>query len=294
MTIGNFDGVHRGHLTLVAECRRQGEAVGGPAVVLTFDPHPQQMLQPETFLPMLTTTAERVRLLQAAGADQVVILHTTPDLLELTPEEFFEVVVRRHFDVRFLVEGDNFGFGRRRSGSVETLAGLCRRYGLGLEIVPPQLVGGTRVCSSRVRSSLQEGAVWETAECLGRPYRLSGWVAVGQGRGRTLGFATANLEKITTVIPAGGVYAVLVLHEGQTWPGACNIGPNPTFGEKAQKVEVHLIGFEGDLYGQQLTLSFFERLRDTQPFASVNDLVSQLRDDVEQARQVVKESIICP
>jgi riboflavin kinase/FMN adenylyltransferase len=203
-------------------------------------------------------------------------------------------VVRQQFDVRFLVEGDNFGFGRRRSGNVETLAGLCRRDGLGLEIVPPQLVKGTRVSSNRVRSSLLEGAVWETAECLGRPYRLSGRVIVGQGRGHSLGFATANLDQITTVVPADGVYAVLVLHEGQTWPGACNIGPNPTFREEARKVEVHLIGFDGDLYEQQLTVSFIDRLRDIRPFGSVQELVSQLREDVEQAREVVEESIICP
>lgn len=287
VSVGNFDGVHRGHVALLKELRRQAAATHGPAVALTFDPHPLQLLRPDTCPPPLTTTAERARLLQAHGVDHVVVLRTTHDLLSLTAEEFFERVVRGHFDGRAMVEGVNFGFGRGRGGNVETLAGLCRRDGLSLVVVPPLEVGGEAVSSSRVRAALRRGAVREAAECLGRPYRLTGTVGTGQRRGATLGFPTANLERMGTLVPGDGVYAVRAWREEASWPGAANVGPNPTFGEGARKVEVHLIGFQGDLYGRELSVDFIDRLRDTRPFSSVNELITQLRADVERARAVV-------
>jgi riboflavin kinase/FMN adenylyltransferase len=286
VSVGNFDGVHRGHVALLEELRRQAVAVGGPGVVLTFDPHPLQLLRPNGFPPPLTTMAERARLLRAHGADRVVVLRTTHDLLRLTAEEFFARVVRGHFDARAMVEGTNFGFGRGRGGNVETLAELCRRDGVSLVVVPPLNLDGQPVSSSRVRSALQGGAVRDAAECLGRPYRLTGTVGTGQRRGATLGFPTANLERMETLIPGNGVYAVRVFHEAATWPGAANVGPNPTFGEDARKVEVHLIGFQGDLYGRELSVDFLDRLRDTRPFGSVGELVAQLRADVERAKEI--------
>jgi riboflavin kinase/FMN adenylyltransferase len=283
LSVGNFDGVHRGHIALLNELRCRAAAVHGPAVALSFDPHPLQLLRPDSYPPPLTTVAERARLLQAHGADHVVLLRTTHDMLQLTAEEFFEQVVRARFDVRAMVEGESFGFGRGRGGNVATLAELCRRDGLTLVVVPPVHVGGEPVSSSRVRAALQRGAVAEATECLGRPYRLIGTVGTGQRRGATLGFPTANLVRTETLVPGDGVYAVGVEHAGRAWAGAANVGPNPTFGENAHKVEVHLIGFQGDLYGRELAVDFVERLRDTRPFAGVNELVAQLRADMERA-----------
>jgi riboflavin kinase/FMN adenylyltransferase len=286
VSIGNFDGVHCGHVALIAELRRQALAAGGPGVALTFDPHPLKLLRPEIFAPVLTTIAERARLLLANGADHVVILQTTHDLLQLTAEQFFDRVIRGHFEARTLVEGVNFGFGRGRGGNIQTLAALCQRDQLGLAVVPPVEVGGQRVSSSRVRAALERGAVHEAAACLGRPYRLCGVVGAGQRRGQTLGFPTANLERIETLVPGNGVYAVRAWHNAVAWPAAANVGPNPTFGEHARKVEVHLIGFQGELYGQSLAVDFLQRLRDTRPFPSVADLVAQLGADVERARAI--------
>jgi len=286
LAIGNFDGVHRGHLALLAEVRRQAAAVGGPAVALTFDPHPLQLLRPEQFQPVLTTVPDRAALLQANGADQVVILRTTPELLQLTPEEFFSRVVRDQLAARAMVEGINFGFGRNRAGDVETLRRLCAGAGLALAVVPPlKTANGVTISSSRVRTALVGGDVREAAALLGRPYRLHGTVATGQRRGHQLGFPTANLEGATSLVPGDGVYAVRVHHQGTLWPGAANVGPNPTFGEQGRKVEVHLIGFRGDLYGQRLAADFIDRLRDTRAFDGVAQLVEQLRLDVERARQ---------
>jgi riboflavin kinase/FMN adenylyltransferase len=286
VSIGNFDGVHRGHASLLTALRKEARAAGGPAVALTFDPHPLELLRPGQTLPVLTTPADRSRLLHELGADEVLILHTTPDLLALSAAAFFGEVVQRRLAVRAMVEGVNFGFGHNREGNIDTLAELCRAASLTLTVVPPLQVDGAEVSSSRVRALLQQGAVRAAASLLGCPYRLHGTVSTGQRRGQTLGFPTANLAPLLTLCPGAGVYAVRAAVGRTTWPGAANIGPNPTFGEQTHKVEVHLIGFQGDLYGQPLAVDFIDRLRDTRPFGSVAELRDQLRRDVEQARQL--------
>lgn len=289
LAVGNFDGVHLGHAALLAKLREQARAVAGPAVAVTFDPHPLELLRPGKPLALLTTPRDRSRLLQELGADEVVVLRTTPDLLALTAEAFFARVIRERFAARAMVEGVSFGFGHNREGNTATLERLCAEASIPLTIVPPVLLDGAEVSSSRIRAALQCGAVEEAARLLGRPYRLHGIVAVGQRRGQTLGFPTANLEQIAVVAPGDGVYAVRAEVDGAVWPGAANIGPNPTFGEHARKVEVHLIGFEGDLYGKALAVDFLRRLRDTRPFSGAAELAGQLRRDVEHAQRVFEE-----
>jgi riboflavin kinase/FMN adenylyltransferase len=290
VSIGNFDGVHRGHAALLAELRRHASAIRGPAVVLTFEPHPLQLLRPDQFMPVLTTLDDRTENLQAAGVDHVVVLRTEFDLLQLSASEFFERIILDHLGVRALVEGFNFGFGRNREGNVDTLAALCHKHQLRLEVVPPLHMAGVPVSSSRVRDNLLRGDIRDAAELLGRPYRLRGRVGTGQQRGQTLGFPTANLTELQTVVPGNGVYAVRAEVGSGTWPGAANIGPNPTFGENARKVEVHLIGFQGDLYNRELAVDFIARLRDTRPFNGPADLVAQLRKDVAEARRIAAPS----
>ncbi|MGH7168665.1 MAG: bifunctional riboflavin kinase/FAD synthetase [Gemmataceae bacterium] len=289
VAIGNFDGVHRGHAALLAELRRQAEQIHGPAIALTFDPHPIELLRPGQTPPRLTTAEDRTRLLQELGADRVLVLRATHELLALRAAEFFAQVIQERLDARALVEGTNFGFGRGREGDVTTLARLCEAAAMRLTVVPPLILDDIEVSSSRVRSALTAGNVREGEALLGRPYRLHGLVGRGQRRGQQLGFPTANLEQMRTLVPGEGVYAVRVPHEGKIWLGAANIGPNPTFGENARKVEIHLIGFQGDLYGQPLAVDFVERLRDTRSFKSVAELIEQLRRDIEQARRIAKD-----
>jgi riboflavin kinase/FMN adenylyltransferase len=287
VSFGNFDGVHRGHASLIHELRKLGGAVGGPAVAVTFDPHPLQLLRPASFLPVLTNMPDRAALLQAVGADHVLILKATPELLQLSAGDFFAKVVCERLGARAMAEGVNFAFGHNREGNVQTLEELCRQSGMRLSIVPPfTSADGRIVSSSRVRGAIDAGNVREAADLLARPYRLRGVVSTGQRRGQTIGFPTANLERIGTVIPRDGVYAVRAEVDGVTWPAAANIGPNPTFGEHARKVEIHLIGFQGDLYGRDLAVDFLDRLRDTRPFPDVKALVEQLRVDVESARRI--------
>ncbi len=288
VAIGNFDGVHRGHAALVTEVRRLAEEVHGPAVVLTFDPHPLQLLRPERFLPLLTTPGDRAAFLLACGAQEVILLRTTAELLRLEPEQFFQRVLVEGLGVRGLVEGEDFHFGHRRAGSVEMLRSLCRDAKVVLSVVPPVTIDGVAVSSSRIRTSLERGDVTTAAQLLGRPHRLHGRVSAGQKRGRTLGFPTANLEPLVTFAPGDGVYAVRVVRQEGVWAGAANIGPNPTFGENSRKVEVHLIDYQGDLYGEDLAVDFLAHLRDTRPFATIDELREQLRRDVEQARRFAR------
>ena len=284
VTVGNFDGVHRGHAALIAETRRHAHEFRAPAVALTFDPHPFELLRPGQAQPLLTTTANRVRLLHELGADHVMVLHTTSSLLALSAADFFERVLRERLAVRAVVEGASFGFGHNRAGNVETMAQLCRTADLTFTVVPPVRVGDVVVSSSRVRAALLRGDVTEAAALLGRPYRVVGTVVVGEKRGRTIGFPTANLNRLQTLAPADGVYAVRAVVGDKTYAGAANLGPNPTFGENARKIEVHLLDFGEDLYGSTLAVDFVRRLRDTRPFASVAELIEQLRRDVAEAR----------
>jgi riboflavin kinase/FMN adenylyltransferase len=287
VSVGNFDGVHRGHAALVAELAARARQVGGPAVAVTFDPHPIALLAPERLQPLLTTPPDRAELLQAAGADHVLILRTTPELLHLEARAFVDRVLGERLAARALVEGFNFRFGRGRAGDNELLAEWCRGRGVSLAVVPPFALDGAVVSSSRVRAALEAGDVAAAARLLGRPYRLRGVVGEGAKRGRALGFPTANLQQPATLVPGNGVYAVRARPAGGgVWPGAANVGPNPTFGEQARKVEVHLIGYEGDLYGRPLAVDFVARLRDTRPFAGPADLVRQLRADVAAARRL--------
>lgn len=286
VTIGNFDGVHRGHQYLMGQLRSQAAACNGPAVVLTFDPHPLQLLRPENAPPLLTVPEERARLLHLAGADHVVFLRTSADLLNLSAQQFFDDVLLKNFQPRTIVPGFNFGFGKNREGTVNLLKEYCLKANICFLLVEPLHQGQMTVSSSRIREVLTQGQVDKATEMLGRPYLISGLVSTGQRRGNTIGFPTANLEQIATLIPGEGVYAVRTQVNHCLYAAAANIGPNPTFGESSRKVEVHILDFSGDLYGQMLYVEFVKRLRDTRPFPSVTALKEQLATDIATVRRI--------
>ena len=286
LAVGNFDGVHRGHARLIARLRANADALGVAAVALTFDPHPVAVLRPDKAPAPLVWTARKVALLQAAGATEVGVFRTGPWLLGLTAREFFDRIIVGRFAARGMVEGPNFAFGRDRGGDAALLADWCAESGLSLEVVEPTDFDGEMVSSSRIRRLLAEGRADVAARLLGRPYRLRGVVVHGAGRGRGLGFPTANVADIDTLVPDNGVYAALAFIDGQgpPLPTATHIGPNATFGEHARNVEAHILDFDGDLYGRTLELEFLTRLRDTRKFAGLDDLLAQIKIDVERAR----------
>ena len=290
VTVGNFDGVHRGHRELLRTARRWADQLAGPCLAVTFDPPPVILLNPSAWKPPLVTLADRVRLLHEAGADHVAILKSDAGLLSLSPEAFFEDVLQRFLGAKAVVEGYNFCFGRARAGDTKLLAQLCQNAGLHFEEVQPLLHDGEAISSSRVRQELQRGNLELVQALLSRNHEIIGTVVTGAQRGRTIGFPTANLGPVATLIPGDGVYAVWATVRGQRFPAAANVGPAPTFGEQARKVEVHLLDFYGDLYDQELRVEFVRKLRETKPFSGIEQLTAQLQQDIQQARQLLKRN----
>jgi riboflavin kinase/FMN adenylyltransferase len=287
VAIGNFDGVHRGHVAIVKRLLERAEAVGGRAIVFTFDPHPVRILRPDQCPPPLTWTERKAELLAAQGVDWIVAYPTDEALLQLSAAEFFQQIVCDALAARALVEGPNFYFGHNREGNVERLAELSATAGITLDVVAPVEIGGEIVSSSRVRELIHAGQVEEAGKLLSAPYRIRGMVTHGAGRGAKIGFPTANLSAIDTLLPAQGVYAGRAIVGDASYPAAINLGPSPTFGDAMIRVEVHLIGLAEPLYGQPLEVDFLARLRDIRPFESPAALVEQLKRDIEQVIRIV-------
>ena len=300
VAIGNFDGVHLGHARLVARLVERAAEVGGPPVVFTFDPHPVRVLRPRECPPPLTWTERKAELLAALGVEHVVAYPTDEALLRLSAEEFFDLVLRETLQARALVEGPNFYFGRGREGNVDRLRALATEAGMTLDVVEPARDGGDLVSSSRVRALLGErGDVAAAARMLTAPYRIRGIVTHGVGRGAKIGFPTANLEGIDTLLPAQGVYAGVGRLVGKhapegVWPAAVHVGSNPTFGEDAAKVETHLVGCRDTIYGRPLEVDFHERLRGVERFATTQELVDQVRRDVDRTLRVAAAAGVSP
>lgn len=295
VAVGNFDGVHIGHAAIVSELRTMASRLSAEASVLTFDPHPATLVRPDAAPMPLSTAGRRAELLLSLGVDSVFVQPMVPSLVELSAAAFFDQVLCQRMGAVGLVEGVDFRFGRGREGDVAMLTRLCEAGGLACDVVEPVLGGDAIVSSSRVRSLIATGEVGLAASLLTAPYRISGRVVEGAKRGRTLGFPTANLDSITTLLPAPGVYAADVVVDssrdsppthGARQAAAVHLGGNVSFGETTLSVEAHLIGFTGDLYGRTLHVDFRERLRDTHRFDSREALVSQLEVDVRRAAEV--------
>jgi riboflavin kinase / FMN adenylyltransferase len=289
VAIGNFDGVHHGHRSIVEALNRHATNVNGPTIVFTFDPHPVRLLRPESSPPPLTWTDRKADLLAEIGIDAMIAYPTDRELLELSYGDFFQLIVVERLAAKAMVEGPNFFFGHNREGNVERLAELCRERSIALEIVSPNSMGNELVSSSRIRKLIQDGEVGLAREMLTQPYRIRGIVVHGDARGGKLGFPTANLDGIDTLVPKFGVYAGRALLNHRWHWSAIHIGPSPTFGQKLPRVEAHILNFEGSLYGRTIEIDFIERLRDISSFSSPQELQHQLLQDVEATRVIARE-----
>ncbi|RKH11122.1 bifunctional riboflavin kinase/FAD synthetase [Corallococcus sp. CA053C] len=286
VALGNFDGVHVGHQALFAEAVRHA-----PAAALTFQPHPGKVLQPELAPKLITLLPRKLELLAACGLTGVVVQPFTRDYAR-TPPSDFESALLDVLGAGHLVVGSDFTYGVARAGTVTTLREAAAKRGAHVHVVQPVHVDGVVASSSRIREYILEGRVGAARRLLGRPFDLDGTVVAGAGRGRTIGFPTANVDTQNELRPAPGVYAIRARlkaeGEGGPWrPGAANIGVKPTFGGTEVTIEAHLLDFSGDLYGQELRVQFLERLRPEQRFGSAAELVGQIKRDVEAARTVV-------
>lgn len=288
-TVGTFDGVHLGHWAVLQEIRARAEATGRRSVLVTFDPHPLRIVRPEHSPPLLTTPIEKKEILAESGLDWAVFLTFTESLSRYAPRQFVEEILVGRLGVEELVIGYDHGFGRDREGSPETLERIGRELGFTVDVVAPVAAEGTAVSSSRIRRLIGDGDVRGAHACLGRPYSVRGIVVRGDGRGKGLGFPTANLSIMggDKLIPPQGIYAVRGVLRSGTWAGALHLGPRPTFKGSPPSIELHLIDFEGDIYGEEVRVDFVEQLRGVEPFTTVDALVAQIRVDVERARSVV-------
>ena len=290
VSIGNFDGVHKGHARIAERLLALARQQGGPAVVLTFDPHPARILRPEQAPTPLAWTERNAEMLESLGVDAVVAYPTDRALLEMEAREFFDRIVCDKLRARGMVEGQNFFFGHHRRGTIEVLEQFCGAAGTALDVVEPLVIDGQTVSSSRVRGLISGGRVDEALRLLTRPYRIRGQVVHGQGRGNRLGFPTANVEGIDTLLPGEGIYAGRAWLGELAYPTAMSLGPNPTFDEAALKVEAFLLDFHGDLYGQPIEIDFLARLRNIKRFESAEQLVAQMSQDVERTRAIAAGS----
>ena len=286
VTIGNFDGVHQGHAKLLEQLILRAREVDGPAIVLTFDPHPVRILRPELAPPPLTWTSQKAELLSDLGVDATVVYPTDKNFLKLSAEQFFEEIVIQRLGAKALVEGPNFAFGKDRGGSTELLQSLCDMHDVQLQIVTPLLAGDQFVSSSRIREAITVGDVDTASEMLTRPYRVRGMVTHGMNRGAAMGFPTANLVGIDTLVPAVGVYAAVAWWQDNPFAAAVNIGGNPTFAEEEHKFEVHLLDFNEAIYGQVLSVDIHSRLRGVETFDDKDALLAQIQQDIAAVREI--------
>jgi len=292
LTLGNFDGVHLGHQAIIRRATDEARALGGQAVVLTFEPHPIAVLAPDRAPPLLQPLRDRLALFREHGVAATVLQRFTRAFAALTPDQFVEDFLLRHLDLAHVVVGHNVSFGKGRAGSVETLAELGRRHGFAVDVVGPVAVEGEQVSSTALRGVLRTGDMRRAHRMLGRPFAMRGRVVAGEQRGRTLGFPTANLHlRPWLVLPPDGVYAVAAALDGRRVPGVLNVGIRPTFGERRRTIEVHLLDWSGDLYGRWLGVDVIERLRGEQAFAGVDALRAAIAADVARARTVLAADV---
>jgi len=285
--VGNFDGVHLGHQRILETLRQRAAPHDGTVVVITFNPHPQRVLHPDTAPRLIATRAQKVAWLEAAGVDVMLELPFTRQLAALSPVAFVDRVLQRGLRVSEVHIGRNFRFGRDRAGSFTTLAELGDRHGFTAMAVPGVRQGGERISSSRIRTALGAGDVQLAAALLGRQEALVGQVVPGDARGRILGFPTANLAVENELVPFTGVYATTLLVDHEPLPAVTNIGSRPTFPGAGSAVETHILNYSGDLYGRDVELRFAARLRDERRFAGLDELKAQIALDVAAARRVL-------
>ena len=289
LTIGVFDGVHLGHRHLIRKLIQRAAEGNFLSGVVTFNSNPKAVLSPKTKMARLTTMEERARLLKSLGVDLVVPITFTAEVAALSAREFV-LYLKKYLKLRGLVIGPNFALGRGREGNVATLQSLGLELGFTVEIVKPLMTENTLVSSTAVREALARGDMKTTTKLLGRYFSLSGPVASGVERGHILGFPTANIQlEPGQALPEDGVYATLAHVGDKVYQSVTNIGVKPTFGKGERTVEVHILDFTGDLYGRKLTIELVERLRAEVKFAGPEELAAQIKEDVEQAKTVLKK-----
>ncbi|WP_174556683.1 bifunctional riboflavin kinase/FAD synthetase [Rhodococcus tukisamuensis] len=299
LTIGVFDGVHRGHAQLISRAVKAASERGVPSVVMTFDPHPMEVVRPGSHPAQLTTLARRAELAEELGVDVFCVIPFTPEFMKLSPERYAHEILVERLHVAEVVVGENFTFGKKAAGTVDLLRQIGSRFGFAVDGVNLLAEHAVTFSSTYIRSCVDAGDVAAAAEALGRPHRVEGVVVHGDGRGRLLGFPTANIAPPThSAIPADGVYAAWftllgpgpvagTVESGERYPAAVSVGTNPTFSGRTRTVEAFVLDAEADLYGQHVAVDFVDRVRGMEKFDSVDALVEEMGRDAEKVREIL-------
>mgnify|MGYP000521889527 FL=1 len=291
LTVGTFDGVHAGHRAIIDTVVAKANERGGRSVLVTFDPHPRNIINPgDDGIKLLTTLEERCEILEELGIDRMIVIPFDRDFSLLSSEEFIRDVIHKKIGVSEFVIGYDHHFGRNREGTIETIEKLGAELGFDSYVVSKHEVGEKTVSSTAIRNAISEdGNIEQATDFLQRPYRLNGTVVHGDKRGKAIGFPTANIkpEHVNKIIPKEGVYAVKVRINGDWFNGMMNIGTRPTFDGEQQTLEVHLFNFETDIYGKEVQVRFFKRIRDEKKFNGKEELIEQLKEDKKHTQQLL-------
>ena len=290
VTIGNFDGVHLGHREIFRKLKLAAKEIGGVSVVITFDPHPLKVVPSSRSVILINTIEEKINLIEASGVDYLIIISFDSAFSALTAVEFTERILVGRIGLKRLIIGYDYAFGKGREGDVSLLRRLGNKFSFEVEELAPISDGSINYSSTLIRKMIREGAVAAATHFLGRNYSIAGRVVHGADRGKTLGFPTANISTDKELIPADGVYAVKVKIDDSLYDAACNIGFNPTFATETKSIEVFIFDLNADLYGKEIRIYFFDRLRDEKRFGSVDELVAAIAADVDSCRKILASS----
>lgn len=287
LTMGNYDGFHRGHQSIVSLLKSQSFKRKLPSLVYTFDPHPVKILAPEIAPSLINTLEQKIELLQKMKIDILVLEKFTPHFAKTSPEGFFQTNLMRHLKPHFITVGYDFTFGSKRMGNIETLERLCFANQVDVKIVDPKMVGQKLASSSLIRKLVEQGKVEGARELLNRPYFMDGEIIRGEQRGTMLGFPTANLKTENEIPPDIGVYATLFCLNHKNYSSVTNVGHRPTFGKGELTIETHVLGLKKNIYGKKVRVFFIKKIRDEKKFDSEQFLIRQIRSDINQAKQIL-------
>jgi riboflavin kinase / FMN adenylyltransferase len=290
LTIGNFDGVHRGHLALFEKVKERAAAIRGQSAVMTFEPHPIKVIKPGNGPPLITPTQQKIELIGRAGIDVLYCIPFTREFAEVSAEHFVKTILVAKIGIKELVVGYDYAFGRNREGSIPLLQEMGKQLGFSLHLVGPIHVDHMPVSSTSIRRLIAQGKLAEAKNLLGRDFEVEGIVVRGHNRGAALlGYPTANLSAQQELMPRTGVYAVKALIDGRIYDAVTNVGYNPTFGDRALSVETHILDFSRNIVGEKIKLIFLHRLRDEKAFQSVKELTDQISQDIRDAKEWLEE-----
>jgi riboflavin kinase / FMN adenylyltransferase len=292
VTLGNFDGLHLGHQELIGKVIARAREIGAASVVVTFRPHPLKILAPEKCPPLISIYEEKIRLFEKLGIDVLVKIPFTRDFAKMSPEDFVKNILCDALGAKEIFVGYNYRFGRGREGTIATLKTLGEKFDFSVREVEQVSLKGEVISSTKIRHLLSDGEVEHAARLLGRTYAITGIVVRGDGRGKGLGFPTANIAPKHSIVPADGVYAVRLFVRDKFYDGIANIGLRPTFGKNVLAIEVHIFEFNEDIYGEEISLYFVGRIRKERKFAAAADLIKQIHADIETARQMLAETSV--